>query len=996
MSVNLIRVASVLIFTAVIIAGCAGNRSPVTPDDADSRGAPTGSIDTPRQDLSSSDHHACLLYNLIYIDVTDPDNPTFEVVPVREGMFHLNILNFLEDGPCFDCFSIAGFSFPQPGYLNLDLHIDHPFKDPALSVFDVRGIMMFQGSHIFPASGKSISDPAMGDGALIYAEGYTSLYNGSTLNTPAGLLQKYLPGNLSTPAIPNSDINGYKYFVTDDPPNDRNGFFGGLSDTVSYTLKLPTGPFVIGYAIDANWWTPIDTPVYDPVNDFDLDANCPEAWKIVVQEAGPGLTWEGGTTKLLIDVYDWQGKDDVHPALVECPELFDGKAEAQWKSDGDGYSRYEAVIGNSKLAPAGDYICLVSKEAQENDPSGQPWMDLTAYEIFTTSVLGNISLNPVDVTPPWLNISPVDICIDGNYAYMAGGYDGLYIFDFTDPVNPVWVNQIDTAKAWEVAVSDGYACVADGYSGIRIIDIDPPESAYIVNTIDLPGQTYCVAMAYGYAYAASDGKSLYIIDIDPPESAYIVSTIDLIGYPKGIELMGGYAYVADYNSNIMKSSLDIIDIDPPESAYIMGTVGNLDEAEGLAVSGSYAYIVAEKSPILSVLYIINIEDPTSSCLINSIDLPPYAYDVAVSDGYAYVVSMSSGFHIVDISPPESAYYVNTIQTSGNVYGLALSGEFAYVVDRYKGIHIMDISVPESAFIVRTFGTTRDARSVAVSGNYAYLACDYSGFRVVDVSTPENAFVVKTIDTIGADVGVAVSGGYAYVADEGSPTSCLRIFNVQIPESAYLLNSVFGLDNVTGVAVAGNYAYVSQMKPAYYAYTGYIQIINIEPPQSGYIVNTPVTSSAPFGLAVSGGFAYIAASYGLYVMDIEPPESANIVASVNTGGSSHGVAVAGEYAYIVSTNYEDNSWLRIIDIDPPESAMIISNVDIAGEASGVAVSGGYAFVTAEKVLYFVDIEPPESAFVATTMDLPYNALGVTVHGGYVYVADDAGGLRIIRL
>jgi len=45
----------------------------------------------------------------------------------------------------------------------------------------VRGIAMFDGSHLFPQSGLAMSDGTMGDGELLNADGYTTLYNSSTV-----------------------------------------------------------------------------------------------------------------------------------------------------------------------------------------------------------------------------------------------------------------------------------------------------------------------------------------------------------------------------------------------------------------------------------------------------------------------------------------------------------------------------------------------------------------------------------------------------------------------------------------------------------------------------------------------------------------------------------------------------------------------------------------------------------------------------------------------
>ena len=374
------RCSNLMLFILLaVIIGCSsgGNQTtPVTPGNPDLTGVSESAQPT-------ENSHALLLYNLINIDATNPEDVKTEIIPARIGSMHLNILKLLEYAPCTDCFEITGVYVPEPGKIFVDIQITHPFDDLNLTVFDVRGIMMFNGSHVFPASGLTISDSSMGDGELLNAEGYTTLYNGSTFGE-AGDLFTYFPGNLSTPTIPDSELNGFLRYIA--PENPRNALYPEYYVKQTYFLKMPTsGMFSLGYAVDANWWPPIDTPVDNPMIDFDLNANCPEPWKITVTEMGPGLTDEGGQTVLSIDVYDYEGKDTLVPPNVECPELFNGVIEATWSYDDSGYSHYEATINNTNLASQGDYWCLISVEANEN-ASSPDYLDLTAYQVITLTV----------------------------------------------------------------------------------------------------------------------------------------------------------------------------------------------------------------------------------------------------------------------------------------------------------------------------------------------------------------------------------------------------------------------------------------------------------------------------------------------------------------------------------------------------------------------------------------------------------------------------------
>jgi hypothetical protein len=974
-----IRVLLIIAITGLIIAGCAGNNSqPTKPDEVVSLSEITGNAEVSPNPYENS--HYLLSYNLIYVD---SEGPTFDIIPMRAGEIHLNILKFLEDGPCTNCFKVSGLSFLQPGYLNFDIQIDHPFDDLTYSVFDVRGIIMFQGSHGFPVAGKSISDPALGDGALLNADGYTALYNGSTIDAPVGGLQKYYPGNLSTLTIPNSDINGFKYFTTDNLSNNRNAFFANSSDVQTYSLKLQTGPFILGYAVDATWRAPISTPVDDPLTDFDLNANCPEAWKIDVQDNGPGLMWEGGTTNLQIDVFDWQGKDEAHPVMVECPDLFDGEVQASWMLDGSGFTRYGVEISNVKNADGENYPLLVRKEPAENNPSGQPWLDLTAYKVFMVSVVGNIT-NPIDITPQWPNFVPSDIATEGNYAYITGKY-GLHIFDISDPINPNCVKIVDTSAYddWRVAVSDGYAYMI-GYKSLEIIKIDPPESAYIVNSIAL-SESYLhdIAASDGYVCVKSDSSYLKIYDVDPPESAHLVSQVST--QPdrglSSISMSGGYAYyVTSYQENggyyNFYYYLYIIDMNIPESAHIVNKVPVWYTGD-IAVSDGYAYLCESNG-----IRIIDIEPPESASTVKVLNIPG-PYGIAASDGYVYKIG-SGSLKIIDVDPPESPYIVKILDIPGGLHdGIALFGGYAYATGSDFGFLIVDIEPLSAAYCLGAVYSPSDSRDVAVSGGYSYVADGVGGLKLVDIEPPGSPYIVNDFAMQIETQAVEVSNGYAYVAMWKS----LQIIDIDPPGSAFLWNEVTMPVPVEDVTVSDGYAYA--------AMGASLQIIDIDPPESAYIVNSVdcLSGYAHGGIAVSGSYAYLARlGYGLQIIDIDPPESAYIVNTIDTEHAND-VAVSGGYAY-VADDYIGG--LKIIDIDPPESAYIVNTVDTPGYALGVVVHGSYAFVAdGNKGLQIIDIDPPESAYIVGSVDTA-DARRVAVSGGYAYVADLDGGLRIIKL
>jgi len=975
-------------------------------------------IEETREQISSTG-----IFGIYELNI-DSDKVTAELVSKRETSIGeslmVNGMSFFTTQPCRDCLSIRSLGLDGNNVV-VGFHIKHPMKpgDPSqepsnknrldLDVFDMALLIRptsMEPIHFTPG------DYYVYDGVVSNADAYTrELQN--IIDDPAAIPYVLVVDDSET--VPSSST--YNEFAMGDERDFNVLFPVRAGENMGFELYL-----TFAYGVSATLATRLNPVYYNP------EFNRKPAWKIeVIPPNGNdppqlGNTWDDSddttTYNVTVKVYDWQVGANVNPLLEnltdirensevlyagvliqgmnDSPPYVSGSQSVSGTGTPDDPLIFEIPVANENLLPGGEYKGLVKvadmrsapKEPSigwdfiVDSPDGiklNPYQitEFASYQTFTAYVVSR-DFNPVDVTPPWLNFSPQDVFVEGNYAYIAGGVNGLHIFNISDPLYPVWVNWVDTLNsAIGVYVTGGYAYVADGDSGLQIIDVEPIGSASIVKYVPTPGYAWGVYVTGGYAYVADGYSGLQIIDVEPIGSASIVKYVPTPGAAEDVYVSSGYAYIA-----VWLGGLQIIDIEPIVDASIVKSVDTPGSAIGVYVTNGYAYVADGYN---SGLQIIDIEPIVDASIVKSVDTPGSAIGVYVSDGYAFVGDGYSGLQIMDVEPPESASIVKSVDTPGSAGQVCLIDCYAYVGDYNSGLQIIDIEPLESAHIVSSVDAISLTGNIYATSSYAYIAEGYS-LRIIDIEPPESAFIVNSVGTQGSGypASVYVVNGYAYVADYDSG---LQIIDVELPESAFIVNSVDTPGRAWDVHVSDGYAYIADDEAG-------LQIIDAEPPESAFIAKSVATLDNAYAIFVSNGYAYIADFYaGLQIIDVEPLESASIVKSVDITGQAVEVYVSGGYAFVANQNHG----LQIIDIEPPESAYIFNSVDTPGSARGVFVSNGYAYIADwQSGLQIIDIQPPESAYIVNSILTPYHAVDVHIMNNYAYIADLDGGLRIIKL
>jgi hypothetical protein len=240
-----------------------------------------------------------------------------EIVPRREGRFHLNALKFLESY-CTDCLKVTNIKKNGDSTIDLTVQITHPFKGyPEYTGFDVKGIIMFNGSYQFPQDSDKwylpkpyflISWRELGDPEVLDPDGYTPRWSPSWDSGSDLPIFNYWPGKYAN-GLPTAHLNAFLDFYSDE---ERHMFKTGTHVTRTYRIWLPASkPVVAGYAVEACWEPPLKMPVTDPANDFPITANQPEAYRFrIVVNSGETITdceecCDNICSELSADIFQW-------------------------------------------------------------------------------------------------------------------------------------------------------------------------------------------------------------------------------------------------------------------------------------------------------------------------------------------------------------------------------------------------------------------------------------------------------------------------------------------------------------------------------------------------------------------------------------------------------------------------------------------------------------------------------------------------------------------
>ncbi|HDS30175.1 MAG TPA: hypothetical protein ENN67_03940, partial [Firmicutes bacterium] len=262
---------------------------------------------------------------------------------------HLNVLKLLESEPCSNCLTLSNIHKLPDGDISVDISITHPYPNHLeFTGFDVRGIIMFPASQLFPdndlrqAAGYDpwipwfvrIANHEKGDAELMNPDGWTTIWGEwedpnsepyaafHKLTEGDFPILKYYPGKYAT-GENLSMISAFKRYYSDET---RYMFEPGKTVTRTYIIRPPsTGPIQASYAIYAHWAPATVSPVTNPELDFPPEANAPmpyEFWITQDEVLDPDMPMIERASHIHFHIKTWHIKYDKYWLVGACDIAF--------------------------------------------------------------------------------------------------------------------------------------------------------------------------------------------------------------------------------------------------------------------------------------------------------------------------------------------------------------------------------------------------------------------------------------------------------------------------------------------------------------------------------------------------------------------------------------------------------------------------------------------------------------------------------------------------
>ena len=259
--------------------------------------------------------------------------------------------------------------------------------------------------------------------------------------------------------------------------------------------------------------------------------------------------------------------------------------------------------------------------------------------------------------------------------------------------------------AYRVAVSDSKVFVAGGENGLDIYDVSDPLAIDHVKTLFTGGVATDILMHDGVVFIGDGEKGVTVIDVTLPENASIIGRYPTLGAAAaGIAFDDPYLAVADGTNGVV-----ILDVSTPEDPLFVAryTPENSEEFVGVAIHGDRVVGLAGEDGV----FLFEFRPEASSLRLNPLpEGSPQAFVTwnqalyaLVEDGFILVADGAGGLLILEVGADGTMTEYASVPLEGRARALERYGDFLFVANGNNGVSVIDVTDRAAPELVDRFG-----------------------------------------------------------------------------------------------------------------------------------------------------------------------------------------------------------------------------------------------------------------------------------------------------
>ncbi len=998
--------------------------------------------------------HQCLGYYMLAVD-----SRTYEidVLPLRTGEWHFNLTGILNTTMGVSAAGVPSEHDPANGLFVFDITLAHPFDtSPQLAGFDVKGILVTPGTYAVGSLVYAGADETR----LENADGYSRWWNPTEFTSPGmlgyenGILAS-APGSLLT-----ATVNPYKYFADIlyptsslgsvcyeplDSDQGRGVFTAGSSNTRRYEIRFPMDPgpqIVYGYAIDCAWNPPSPNPPGEVPDDFPMNANQPEAYRIGLKTTANTLYYDsesgigGGVLRLEIGVFDWQGQaagnivPEIDAVRIVAPDLMPSGIDGVLHEQTPEKAVYTVdLTGTAIPSEAGGtlVICRVaSSDGSTYQQAGAPAPDtqISAFHVITLDIfdpdcaaddnndysqavelnIGDFVADEVCIPDDmkdfyFFNIDPDYEAVGTIYLYSDAGPASMKLYDESEDIitGASTSGNIAELSFDKLDLMPGlyYLQVYPDVSpGVRpyfleldaeLIDVTP------LNPLDVtPSDLYVnpnkVWIHNNMAFLV--GKGTWVYDVsDPGNPVQLSHDLDIRMNTKAC-FKYPYCYMVKYAGN-WEDRIDLIDFSDPYAPVLHEDVLHYPtQISGICINSTHLYVTTKVNPTSEAIIYDYASDPLNPAVVDSFNVP---YEARLLD---LLDPEGSGTHLVigtwddiltyDVEVPSSVTQTGTYTFPlGPPRDIATWDDYIYVAHDVSGggegwLYVLRQTLVPDIVEESTLDTPGFASNITIAWPYVYMGDGDAGLTTVNVADPALPVHESSIPLVSVGTHLAEDNDVVYIIPMGAG---LQAVDVSDPAAPNTLSRLQVVNRPGSMVVKDGYLIVTESG----MYHKGFKTVDISDPPNASVVAEHFLTEQPTYLVLDGNnlIARFNMLWGLY----DATDPLNITHHISVPVSNHiwSMAVRGD-AFYVALEPVGGPEIQIFDISVPAAPTYENAISLTNNVCDISFKENYMYLNNNLEILVYSLTDPFNPVFEGNYLITY-VHGMDIRGDYLHMATE---------